>query len=210
MDKRDEGAQPRTPAEMEEGFLDLMELWIKMLEADRDMKEELDFVSRFDALLMLRTPEAWPRYVEESDQNPGVWDTLQYLVRELLELGWTDQVAKCEPLFKWVLEAAAGVRSRRGKRKGSFKKERRDPVICLTVAAIAGSGPRPPTSNKDGWSACHRVANRLGRSYEAVRTIWQARERRGFAKQLEVLLETYANCPIPPGGQPPSWTRPPR
>ena len=110
-------------------------------------------------------------WIEASQIHPHAWEGLKRLLRELRK-GDHHQPLPAQLLI-WALDAADGTREppRRSRGRDGQALKLRDARIVIAVEALR-HGSLPATSST-GQSVCGVVADRLGLSCEAVRTIWR-------------------------------------
>ena len=160
------------------------EYWLACVEVVLEQLTRWTFTEMFAQHLAQR-PERVVVYIKASTKYRAAWTILTRLLRKLrrqqLSMSCSNEhereqceAAQCA-LTEWAWDVAAGIRKKpqtRGQDK--YALAIRDAVIASTVNGIRNLGARPATSNiHPGRSACHVVANRIGLSYAAVRTIWQ-------------------------------------
>ena len=157
------------------------EYWLDCLEIMRNILSREQTPEMFVQYLVQR-PEYVTVYIKASTKSRAAWTILTRLLRSVrlqqiaMDFSNEHEREQCEAaLNAWALDAHAGILKKpqtRGQDKYSLAI--RDAVIASTVNGIRNLGARPATSNiHPGRSACHVVANRIGLSYAAVRTIWQ-------------------------------------
>ena len=171
--------EPKSREEEEQRELDHMELMIATVSCNRE--EAAKRIARRFARL---EPKTWKAWIAQSERDPVAWRVCQHLVGELLQDAPRDTdpapppVLADSPLMHWALRVAQGLLTEpKPPGRDPIKNFFRNYVVASTVQGICDIGIRPATSNKPGWSACHLVADRLGLSYEAVRTIWRRAPR---------------------------------
>ena len=133
---------------------------------------------------VVQQPELVMAYINVSKKDRLVWQVLTLLLRKLrlqqVPIDFSNK-QECEQweaarraLNAWAVDAHVGI-LKEPRPRGRDKRWNglRDAGIAVAVNGIKNLGARPATSNRPGRSACHAVANRIGLSYEAVRTIWR-------------------------------------
>ena len=111
-------------------------------------------------------------WIEASETHRHAWDGVQLLLRTLRQQNKPVPAA----LQSWALDVADGTNSPPKRKRGrdTRQNELRNRQIVAAIVMLRCWG-LPATSNTER-SACHVVANKLNLSYEAVRTIWLARQ----------------------------------
>ena len=108
-------------------------------------------------------------WIAASQSHPHAWEGVKRLLQELRK---RDQPLPVE-LMVWALDVADGTRQppvkSRG-RDGDVLKLRNLRIVMAVEALRDGS---LPATSSTGPSACGLVADKVGLSYEAVRTIWR-------------------------------------
>ena len=161
----------------------LEECWLDCLEVVLEQLTRWTSTEMFARHLAQR-PERVMVYIKASTRHRAALTILTCLLRKLrqqqLSMASSNEHEReqCEAarraLTEWALDAHAGILKKpqtRGRDK--YALAIRDAVIASTVNGIRNLGARPATSRLPDRSACHAVANRIGLSYDAVRTIWQ-------------------------------------
>ena len=146
------------------------------------MQCTLASLGRYDAMVELRvdgleqSPEGIEWHIAASSRAGFHWDVLDTLARRL----WTGGKGLPPKLTAWWLDATTGV-TKKPSRGGRHDRSNtmRDAIIVTTINAIHDVTDLPydfDETSKPGRAprtACHSVAERLGKSYATVRSIWR-------------------------------------
>ena len=131
---------------------------------------------------LLRNPKMLLRFAMASDYHPWCWDVIRvvvfwlkhppddpYLKEDVAVLA--KDTAMVGILFDWAVDAFVGISPQPKKRRGGdvLKHFRRNNWIYEAVERIG----KPYTSPDGKQCACRLVAERIGMSYEEVRTVWR-------------------------------------
>ena len=150
------------------------EYWLDFLEASLAKFGSYEFLIEMQGKGLERRPERLAAYILASREDRLAWDVLYDLVPRLRRGGQ----ALPNELAEWWISATTGV-LKPPKRGGKVvhRNRARDTAIAAAVKGIHDVSGIPyefdePKSG-DPHTACHVVANRLGMTYEAVRSIWR-------------------------------------
>ena len=111
-------------------------------------------------------------WIKASQTHPRAWEGVTRLLQELRK---RDQPLPGQLLI-WAVDVATGTRRppiRSRGRDGEALKFRNIMIVMAVEALRHGS---LPATSATGESACNLVAEKLGLSFEAVRTIWRDRK----------------------------------
>ena len=163
---------PQTRVDKEERVLDLLE-WML---ADF-IPCDLESMGEFRAGMLLHEPDRWPAYIKASETDRWAWETLAGLVRIFRKRAeGTRDVVLPPPLSEWVLEVGSGGRRAPPWEHRPKLQEFRHVVIAMAIERLHDLGRpyAPPSEN----TACHLVAERLGKKIDLVRDIWKKQRER--------------------------------
>ena len=165
---------PKTRDEKEERVLDSLEWSLADFVPD-----DLESIGELRGGMLLQEPDLWPAYIEASKKDRWAWETLSGLVRIFRKRaqGRVRDVVLPPPLSKWVLDVASS--SKRGPPPWEHRpklKEFEHRTIAMAIERLHDLGRpyAPPSEN----TACHLVAERLGKKIDLVRDIWKKQRER--------------------------------
>ena len=119
-----------------------------------------------------RHPDQVPAYVVASESDGFAWDVLSRLVTLL----WRNERVVPAVLLEWWMDKTTDIRDRPPS-GGERRYQMRDLTIVAAVNGIRNVTDLPyefdEPSGREPRTACHVVAERLGWTYERVRSIWR-------------------------------------
>lgn len=148
--------------------------WLDFMECTLAEFGTYDF--KLDCLAdnLKRHPDQIPGWVIASESDCLAWDVLSHLVHLL----WCNEKVVPAVLLEWWMDKTTGIRNK-PRRGGEGRYEMRDLTIVAAVNGIRDVTDLPYEYDKPGRSfraartACHVVAERLGWTYERVRSVWR-------------------------------------